>query len=64
MVKSELDEVNGIGEVRKKALLKHFKSIEKIKKASITELLEVDKIDRKSAENLYNYFNGAKDEGN
>ena len=64
MVKSELDDVKGIGEVRKKALLKHFKSIDKIKKASITELLEVDKIDRRSAENIYKHFNGVEDEGN
>ena len=64
MIKSELDDVKGIGEVRKKALMKHFKSIDKIKKASITELLEVDKIDRRSAENLYNHFNGVEDEGN
>ena len=39
--KSELDDIKGIGEAKKKALLKHFGSVEKIKKASIEELTEV-----------------------
>ncbi|WP_300409613.1 excinuclease ABC subunit UvrC [Lagierella sp.] len=64
MIKSELDDIKGIGNVRKKALLTHFKSIDKIKEASITQLLEVDKMNRRTAEAVYNYFNGVKDEGN
>ncbi|MDO5018124.1 MAG: excinuclease ABC subunit UvrC [Lagierella massiliensis] len=64
MVKSELDSIKGIGDARKKALMKHFRSMDKIKKASITELLEVDKMTRASAKAVYDYFNGVEDEGN
>ena len=56
MFKSELDDIKGIGEKRKKALLKHFQSIEKIKKASIEELAEVEGMNKKVAEELYNHF--------
>ncbi|QQK07403.1 excinuclease ABC subunit UvrC [Miniphocaeibacter halophilus] len=58
--KSQLDEIEGIGNIRKKALIKHFKSIDKIKKASIEELMEVDKINRSTAENIYNFFKEEK----
>lgn len=64
MIKSELDDIKSIGAARKKALLTHFKSIDKIKEASVTQLLEVDKMNRATAEAVYNYFNGVKDEGN
>ena len=56
MVKSILDDIEGIGPARKKALHLHFKNIDDIKSASIEELETVDKIDRKTAENIYNYF--------
>ncbi|MDF2984790.1 MAG: excinuclease subunit, partial [Eubacterium sp.] len=46
---SELDEIDGIGESRKKALLKHFKSLAAIKKADVSKLLEVDGINEKVA---------------
>ncbi|HHX71045.1 MAG: excinuclease ABC subunit UvrC [Miniphocaeibacter sp.] len=58
--KSLLDEIEGIGSIRKKALIKHFKSIDKIKKASIEELMEVDKINKSTAENIYNFFKEEK----
>ena len=41
MTKSELDDIEGIGEKKKKELLKHFGSIKKIKEASIEELISV-----------------------
>lgn len=50
--KSALDEVEGIGEKKKQALLKHFKSVEKIKEASIEELCEVDGISEKIAQKI------------
>ena len=49
MTKSALDEIDGVGEVKRKNLLKHFGSIEKIKSASIEELTEVKGIDKKLA---------------
>ncbi len=56
MFKSVLDNIPGVGEKRKKALLKHFGSIENIKKASIEELKEVDSMNKKVAKEVYNYF--------
>lgn len=59
MFKSELDDINLIGPKRKENLLKHFKSIDKIKKASIKELMEVESMNEKSAESLYEHFRRA-----
>lgn len=56
--KSELDDITGIGPKRKKELIDHFKSIDKIKLASIEELREVKSMNKKSAEAIYNYFRG------
>lgn len=56
IVKSVLDEIEGVGPARKKALLKHFNSIEHIKTASVDELIAVDGINKNVAENIYNYF--------
>ena len=56
ITKSILDEIPGIGAVRKSSLLKHFKNIEQIKTASIEDLISVDGINIKVAENIINYF--------
>lgn len=58
LTKSILDEIDGVGEKRKKSLLNHFKDIESIKKASFEEILEVDGMNKKVAENIYNFFGG------
>ncbi len=50
ITKSELDNISGIGEAKKQALLKHFESVDKIKKASVKELIQVKGIN----ENLAN----------
>jgi excinuclease ABC subunit C len=60
MFKSELDDIKGIGEKRKVELLRHFQSIEKIKKASVEDLVEVKGMNRLVAEELYNHFNKNK----
>ena len=60
MFKSELDDIKLIGPKRKENLLKHFKSIDKIKKASIQELMEVESMNEKSAESIYEHFRRAK----
>ena len=54
MSKSSLDDIKGIGEAKKKALLKHFESIKKIKEASIEELTSIKGIDEKLAKLLKN----------
>lgn len=56
IIKSELDRIKGIGEVKKKNLLKKFKTIEKIEKASKEELLQTDGISLKDVENIVEYF--------
>ena len=52
ITKSELDDVKGIGEAKKKALLKSFGSVEKIKQASVEELMKVKGITEKLARSL------------
>lgn len=53
---SILDDIDGIGEVRKKILLKNFGSIEKIREASIEQLSNLDGINLKTAETVYKFF--------
>ena len=54
ITKSELDGINGIGKVKKQALLKAFGSVEKIKQASIEELIKVKGINRELADKIKN----------
>ena len=61
LFRSELDGIPLIGEKRKIALLKHFKSINKIKQATEEELLEVKGMNKRAAENIYLHFK--KEEG-
>ena len=56
LTKSVLDDIQGIGEKRKKALLNHFKDIEAIKKATFEEILEVEGMNKSSSESVYNFF--------
>lgn len=56
MFKSQLDDIPGIGPKRKQTLMKHFKSIQKIKEASIEELKEVDGMNIRASESLKNYW--------
>ena len=51
-----LDNIEGIGPARRKALMKHFLDIDKIRNASVDELMKADGITRKVAENIYKYF--------
>ncbi len=55
-VHSFLDDIEGIGATRRKALMKHFKSAEAIKEASIDELKEVPSMNEAAAVNVYNYL--------
>lgn len=55
-VHSVLDDIEGIGEKRRKALLRRFKSVEKIKEASIEELEATETMNRKAAEAVYGFF--------
>lgn len=55
-VRSILDDIDGIGEKRRKALMKHFVSIDAVKDASIDELAVVDSMNEKAAESVYKFF--------
>ncbi|MBO5657088.1 MAG: excinuclease ABC subunit UvrC, partial [Agathobacter sp.] len=55
-VKSILDEIPGIGETRRKALMRQFESLEHIKAASVEELAASPGMNRKAAESVYEFF--------
>lgn len=55
-VKSVLDDIPGVGESRRKALMRAFKSIEEVKNATVEELAMVDEIPRNVAEEIYTFF--------
>jgi excinuclease ABC subunit C len=61
-IRSELDDIRGIGEVRKKALLRHFGSLDKIKQATMADFARVKGISKKAAEEIINYFQGKNGE--
>lgn len=56
LIKSELDDIPGIGSTRRKALMKYFKSIEEIRKAEVAELEKVNEISESVANSIYSYF--------
>ena len=55
--RSILDDIPGIGKVRKKSLLKAFGSIRGIKEASLDEIKEVDSMNERSAKAVFEFFN-------
>lgn len=55
-VHSVLDDIPGIGDARRKALMRHFKSLEKIQAATVEELKDVDSMNEKSARQVYDFF--------
>lgn len=55
-VKSALDDIPGVGPARRKALMRHFKSIEEIKQAKAAELAEVPEIPEHIAQEIYSFF--------
>ena len=58
-LKSLLDEVEGIGEVRRRALLKAFGSLKEIEQATPEQLAAVKGMNKKAAQAVYTFFNGA-----
>ena len=59
-VRSILDDIKGIGPSRRRALMKHFKSLDNIMAASVDELAEVPSMNKKVAEEVYNFFHNKK----
>ena len=57
-IKSVFDEIKGIGPKRKKDLMIHFGTVQKIKSASMDELKKIKTIPLKKLEEIYEFFNG------
>ncbi|HHT7236108.1 MULTISPECIES: excinuclease ABC subunit C [Bacillus] len=59
VIQSALDEIPGIGDKRKKVLLKHFGSLKKMKEASVSEFVEAG-MPKNVAETIYTYLTDKK----
>lgn len=55
-VHSVLDDIEGIGPTRRKALMRRFASIEKIREATVEELAETESMNLQAAEKVYAFF--------
>lgn len=55
-VHSVLDDIEGIGETRRKALMRRFQSVERIREASVEELKETESMNERAAEAVYALF--------
>lgn len=55
-VRSVLDDIKGIGPARRKALMRHFKTIEAIRDAQVEELSSVPQMNQAAAEAVYHFF--------
>ncbi|MCX9011940.1 MAG: excinuclease ABC subunit UvrC [Candidatus Methanoperedens sp.] len=56
LTESALDEIEGIGVKKKRALLRHFGSVERLRKAEVSDFEKVPGISRKDAERVHGYF--------
>ncbi len=59
---TSLTEIEGIGSKKAAALVKHFKSVAAIRKASMEKLCEVKGISEKNAKKIYEFYNGTKND--
>lgn len=55
-IRSILEDIPDIGPSRRRALLRHFKSIEAIREADLEELIKVEGMNRRAAQNIMEYF--------
>lgn len=55
-VKSVLDDIPGVGPARRKALMRHFKSLAEIRQASVEELMEIPEMNERTAEEIVTFF--------
>ncbi len=60
-VRSVLDDIPGVGPARRKALMRHFRSIEEIKAATVEELAALPELNRRAAEEIYDFFRQKND---
>ena len=62
-VHSVLDDIKGIGPVRRRALMKHFRDLEALKKASVEELSAIPEMDAAAAKSVFLFFREAGEAG-
>ncbi len=62
-VKSVLEDIPGVGEARRKALMRHFKSINEMKAATIEQLSEIPEIPENIARGIYAFFHPEEENG-
>lgn len=55
-VKSVLDDIPGVGPARRKALMRHFKSLQEIRQASVEELMEIPEMNERTAQEIVAFF--------
>lgn len=55
-VKSVLDDIPGVGPARRKALMRHFKSLAEIRQASVEELMKIPEMNERTAEEIVTFF--------
>ena len=57
-VHSILDDINGIGPLRRRALMRYFQSLEAVKAADVEEIRKVPAMNKQAAEKVYEFFHG------
>ena len=62
-VHSVLDDIKGIGPVRRRALMKHFRDLEALKQASVEELSAIPEMDAAAAKSVFLFFREAGEAG-
>lgn len=60
-IRSVLDQIPGIGNTRRKSLLRHFGSVDAIKSLSVDELKQADGMNQPAAEAVYQFFHSQKE---
>ncbi len=60
-VHSILDDIPGIGEKRRRALLLHFKTMEALQAATVEDIAALPELDKRSAQSVYDFFHPQKD---
>ena len=59
-VKSVLDDIPGVGPARRKALMRHFKSLQEIRQATVEELMEIPEMNERTAQEIVAFFASQK----
>ena len=59
-VHSVLEDIKGIGPVRRKALMRHFRTMDQLREASLEELSGLEQMNEASARAVYEFFHGSK----